>query len=54
MTLKFCLGIFSTDKNRFKPIKITTSDSRIFAYFPNDFGKKMEFFSFSIIGQKGS
>ena len=35
-----------------------TSDSRIFTYFPkgltHDFGQKMAFFTFSVLGQNSS
>lgn len=31
--LKFCLGILSTEKNPLKPIKIATSENRIFCIF---------------------
>ena len=52
MILKFCLGILSTEKNPLKPIKIATSGSRIFAYFPKgltkDLGQKDLFFSFFV------
>ena len=50
MILKFCLGILSTEENPLKPIKIATSESRIFAYFPKgltkDLGQKDLFFSY--------
>ena len=46
MILKKCLGIIYIEKNRLYPIKICTSDSRIFAYFPkgltHDFSQKID------------
>ena len=43
-------------KNRLQPLKICTSDSRIFEYFPkgltHDYGQKTEFFSLTVFAQK--
>ena len=52
MILKFCLGILSTEKNPLKPIKIATSESRIFCIFSegvnHGFGSKRFIFSFFV------